>query len=99
MSAQRHSAINDWLVIFGFSLWQSQPLPFGLCSSTIPSRGFVETTDIELPPPTPPVAPAAPTAIAPAWHTVVLVAGLVAFSIHGASRFSAAHAEINRLAT
>jgi hypothetical protein len=29
----------------------------------------------------------------------VLVASIIAFSIHGASRFSAAHAEINRLAT
>jgi membrane protease YdiL (CAAX protease family) len=59
----------------------------------------VETTEIESPQPTPPVAPAALTAIAPAWHTAVLVASIVAFSIHGASRFSAAHAEINRLAT
>jgi len=76
-----------------------QPLPFGLRSSTIPSRGFVETTEIELPPPTPPVAPAALAVIAPLWHTAVLVVVVVAFSIHGASRFSSAHAEINRLAT
>jgi len=59
----------------------------------------VETTEIESPLPTQPVAPAAPAAIAPPWHTAVLVASIVAFSIHGASRFSAAHAEINRLAT
>ena len=59
----------------------------------------METTVIESPLPTPPVAPAALPAIAPAWHTAVLVAVIVVFSVHGASRFSAAHAEINRLAT
>jgi hypothetical protein len=74
-------------------------LLFGLRSSTIPSRGFVETTEIESPPPTRPVAPAALVAIAPPWHTAVLVASIVAFTIHGASRFSVAHAEVNRLAT
>ena len=59
----------------------------------------METTEIESPPSTPLVAPIALAAIAPPWHTAVLVASIVAFSIHGASRFSAAHAEINRLAT
>lgn len=59
----------------------------------------METTEIESPLPMPPVAPSAPAAIAPAWHTAVLVASIVAISIHGASRFSAAHAGINRLAT
>jgi membrane protease YdiL (CAAX protease family) len=59
----------------------------------------METKDIESPQPTPPVAPAAPAAIAPPWHTAVLVASIVVFSIHSASRFSTAHAEINRLAT
>ena len=59
----------------------------------------METVEIESPLPTQPVAPAAPAAIAPPWHTAVLVASIVAFSIYGASRFSAAHAEINRLAT
>jgi len=41
--------------------------------------------------------PAASTAVAPAWHTIVLVAGIVALSIHSASSFSAAHGPINRL--
>jgi membrane protease YdiL (CAAX protease family) len=44
-------------------------------------------------------APTAPPPIAPAWHTIVLVAGIIAISIHGASRLSATHGEINRLAT
>ena len=59
----------------------------------------MESTNIDSPPPTPLFAPSAPAGIAPPWHTAVLVASIVAFSIHGASRFSAAHAEINRLAT
>ncbi|MGB9406057.1 MAG: CPBP family intramembrane glutamic endopeptidase [Terracidiphilus sp.] len=46
-----------------------------------------------------PQQPSAPAAIAPAWHTIVLVAGIVALSIHSAVRFSAAHGPINRLAT
>jgi len=37
--------------------------------------------------------------IAPAWHTIVLIVGIVALSIHGASRFSAEHGPINRLHT
>jgi hypothetical protein len=49
--------------------------------------------------PAPPREPAAPTAIAPAWHTFVLVAVIVALSVHGATRFSAAHEPVNRLAT
>jgi uncharacterized protein len=49
--------------------------------------------------PTPQSPPSVPLTIAPAWHTLVLVAGILAVSIHGASRFSAGHAPINRLAT
>ena len=59
----------------------------------------MESTDNESPLPTPSDAPAAPAAIAPPWHTAVLVASIVVFSIHGASRYSAAHGDINRLAT
>jgi len=44
-----------------------------------------------------PQPPAASTAVAPAWHTIVLVAGILALSIHSASSFSAAHGPINRL--
>lgn len=43
--------------------------------------------------------PAAPLAIAPVWHTVVLLAGILAVSIDGASRFRSAHAPVNRLVT
>jgi membrane protease YdiL (CAAX protease family) len=88
------------VVSLGFRLGDSHAaLLFGSRLSTIPSRGFVEITEIESPQPTPPVAPPALAAIAPAWHTAVLVASIVVFSIHGASRFSAAHGDINRLAT
>jgi len=38
-------------------------------------------------------------AIAPAWHTIVLVLAIVALSIHGASRLSAIHGSIDRLAS
>jgi membrane protease YdiL (CAAX protease family) len=41
--------------------------------------------------------PVASAAVAPAWHTIVLVAGIVALSIHSALRLSAAHGPINRL--
>lgn len=40
-----------------------------------------------------------PAALAPAWHTVVLVAGVLALSVNGSSRFSALHHGPNRLAT
>jgi hypothetical protein len=49
--------------------------------------------------PTPPQEPAVSAAIAPAWHTVVLVAIIVALSIHSAWRFSTAHGPLNRLYT
>lgn len=56
----------------------------------------METAEIE---PTPLTPPAPPSAIAPAWHTVVLVVVIVGFSIHSARRFSDTHLEIHRLAT
>jgi hypothetical protein len=46
-----------------------------------------------------PREPVAPKAIAPTWHTIVLVVGILAVSIHGASRFSAEHGPLNRMAT
>lgn len=45
------------------------------------------------------VQPSAPAAIAPASHTLVLVAGIIALSIHGAGRLSANHGPLDRLAT
>jgi membrane protease YdiL (CAAX protease family) len=60
---------------------------------------FVETHGSEMPTAemTPP--PAASLAVAPAWHTVVLVVFILGMSLHGASRFSVPHDSINRLAT
>jgi hypothetical protein len=46
-----------------------------------------------------PPSPSTPPAIAPVWHTILLVAAILAISIHGASRLSAIHGEIDRLAT
>jgi membrane protease YdiL (CAAX protease family) len=41
----------------------------------------------------------APAAIAPTWHTVVLIAGILAVSATGASRIPGAHGPVHRLAT
>jgi membrane protease YdiL (CAAX protease family) len=46
-----------------------------------------------------PLASSQTTPVAPAWHTLVLIVGIVAISIHGASRFSAPHPSVNRLVT
>jgi membrane protease YdiL (CAAX protease family) len=46
-----------------------------------------------------PQEPPAALALVPAWHTILLVAGIVALSVHSASKLSAAHGPINRLAT
>jgi hypothetical protein len=46
-----------------------------------------------------PQGPVAPAAVSPAWHTLVLAAGIIAVSVHGASRFSVMHGPLNRLAT
>jgi membrane protease YdiL (CAAX protease family) len=59
----------------------------------------VEPIEIDPASPFVPQEPVNGRAIAPVWHTVVLVAGIVAYSIHGASRFSAAHGPVDRLAT
>jgi membrane protease YdiL (CAAX protease family) len=58
-----------------------------------------ENDSIDLQPNAPPQEPPAPTAVAPAWHTLLLVASIVALSIHSAARFSAAHDPLNRLHT
>jgi len=59
----------------------------------------VEPVEIDTARLAPPQEPLASAAIAPAWHTLVLLAGIVALSIHGVSRFSAAHEPMNRLYT
>lgn len=41
----------------------------------------------------------APLTVAPAWHTIVLVVAIIAFSIHGAGRLTAIHGPIDRLAS
>jgi hypothetical protein len=43
--------------------------------------------------------PAALLSIAPTWHTFVLVAAIIALSIHSAGRLSAIHGPLDRLAT
>ncbi len=45
------------------------------------------------------LGPAASAAVAPAWHTVVLIAAIFAVSATGASRVPGAHATIHRLHT
>lgn len=40
-----------------------------------------------------------PAAVAPVWHTVVLIAGIVAISVTGASRLSSVHGSPHRLTT
>jgi membrane protease YdiL (CAAX protease family) len=59
----------------------------------------VEPNQIDLPPVPKPAEPGGPQAVAPAWHTILLVAAVLAVSIHGASRFSVQHNPTNRLAT
>lgn len=59
----------------------------------------MEPTEIEPTPPTQPQPPVAPATVAPAWHTVVLVAGILAISIDGASRLSGLNAPLDRLRT
>lgn len=46
-------------------------------------------------PPIAPVPPAASQAIAPAWHTIVLIAAILAISASGSSRLSAAHGPVH----
>lgn len=60
-----------------------------------PEFGLIETPLAEAPP----TPPAASLAVAPAWHTVVLVVFILGMSLHGASRLSGSQDSINRLAT
>jgi uncharacterized protein len=41
----------------------------------------------------------APSVIAPAWHTLVLVTGILALSFYNAPRFATAHGALNRIHT
>jgi hypothetical protein len=53
-------------------------------------------------PPLPSIDPSSmssPWPIAPVWHTILLIAGIVLLSIAGAAQFSGAQAEVNRLPT
>jgi len=59
----------------------------------------MEPVEIDTMRPTAPQEPATATAIAPAWHTIVLAVIIVALSIHSVWRFSAAHGPLNRLYT
>lgn len=56
---------------------------------------LAETPLVETPIP----PPATSLAVAPAWHTVVLVVFILGMSLHGAGRFSSPPASVNRLAT
>lgn len=58
-----------------------------------------ENNSVDVPVNGEPQEPAAPSAIAPAWHTLVLVAAIVALSIYNAPRLTAAHGALNRLHT
>ena len=59
----------------------------------------MEPVKIDTIPTGPSQEPASVTAIAPSWHTLVLVAGIAALSIHTAVRFSVGHGPLNRLYT
>jgi uncharacterized protein len=60
-----------------------------------PENGLIDAPLAE----TPQLPPSAPRAVAPAWHTIVLVAVILLFSARGASQFSVPHGPINRLGT
>lgn len=49
--------------------------------------------------PLPATAQPGPAAVAPAWHTIVLIAGILAISATSASRLSGAHGSPHRIAT
>lgn len=54
---------------------------------------------LPLAPSIPDAAPPAPSPIAPVWHTVILIAGVLVISATGASRIPGAHGQVHRLAT
>lgn len=52
-----------------------------------------------LSPPVDPSSMSSPSPVAPAWHTILLIAGIVLLSIAGAAQFSGAQPDVNRLQT
>ncbi len=44
-------------------------------------------------------APSPPSPVAPVWHTVLLMAGIVLLSLAGAAELTGAHVEVNRMQT
>jgi len=58
-----------------------------------PADGTPEKTSIEIKPSPPPAA------VAPVWHTVVLIVGILALSVQSASQFGGKQAQFNRLST
>jgi uncharacterized protein len=61
----------------------------------IPEDGPIDTT----PPPAFHIPIVAPSPVAPAWHTVVLIAGIALLSVAGAAELSGGEASFNRLPT
>lgn len=59
----------------------------------------MDTNEMDSMPPTQTVHPVAPLAVAPAWHTVLLVIGIVAASVHQAVQMAGPHPPIHRLTT
>jgi membrane protease YdiL (CAAX protease family) len=57
-----------------------------------PENGQIDSRSIGL-------SPTAPSAVAPVWHTVILIAGIVALSIQSAVEFSKPQPTVNRLQT
>jgi uncharacterized protein len=47
----------------------------------------------------PPLFSASPGPVAPVWHTIILIAGIVVLSLAGAKQFSSAHAAVDRVQT
>ena len=59
----------------------------------------MESNEIASPQLAPPAEPVEPSTVAPAWHTIVLVAVILAISCNGASRLAMKHGPIDRLTT
>ncbi len=57
-----------------------------------PENGFIEAPLIE-------AVQAPPAAVAPVWHTIILVGGIVALSVQGASELSGNQADAPRMGT
>jgi uncharacterized protein len=80
---------------------------FGIARSSRQSeynKGCRGTRDFEMPEngfiaASPSVAPTLPAPVAPAWHTVALIAGILAVSAAGASHFPAPSGSVHRIGT